>query len=220
MGTGREGVRVADPAAGRSELDPEQHQLIYGRWAGWLPAQVNDLLADSGVRWWIGGGRAARVGATPREHEDTDVVVRLADLPKLREHLSDWHLWEVDSGWLRLLSPTGQVHEGSEQLWVRRDAEHPWVADLLLDRSTDDVWVFKKDRSLRLPWDRALHLVDGILYLRPELALLHKAHLDRVKDRADLEAAALNPEARDWLAATLEQRGYTEWAGRLRRRCP
>lgn len=204
----------------RFELDAEQLQRIYGRWQAWPPQQVKALLAGSGVRWWIGGGRAARVGAAPREHEDTDVVARLADLPRLREHLSDWHLWEVDSGWLRPLLPTGRPHDGSEQLWVRRTAEHPWVADVLLDRSTDDAWVFKKDRTLRLPWDRALHVVDGISYLRPELALLHKAPLDRAKDRADLEAAELGPQARAWLTTTLDQRGYVDWADRLRRRRP
>jgi hypothetical protein len=44
------------------------------------------------------------------------------------------------------------------------------------------------------------------------VALLHKAHLDRLKDRADLAAAQLDPDGRRWLAATLEQAGYLEWA--------
>jgi hypothetical protein len=64
---------------------------------------------------------------------------------------------------------------------------------------------------------RALHSVDGVQPLRPELALLHKAHLDRPKDRADLQAAVLDPRARAWLADTLDHLGHTEWSELARR---
>jgi hypothetical protein len=37
-------------------------------------------------------------------------------------------------------------------------------------------------------------------------------HLDRPKDRADLAAARLDPDARAWLAGTLEQLGHHAWA--------
>ncbi|WP_433652940.1 hypothetical protein ACQP2C_12300 [Micromonospora zamorensis] len=60
----------------------------------------------------------------------------------------------------------------------------------------------KRDARVRLPWDRALHGVNGLPYLRPEIALLHKAHLDSPKDRADLAAAVLDADARTWLSRT------------------
>ena len=69
-----------------------------------------------------------------------------------------------------------------------------------------------------MPWQRALHTVDGIPYLRPEIALLHKAHLDRPKDRTDLAAAQLDPDARAWLVRTLELLGHHSWAGLARQR--
>lgn len=198
-----------------NDLDEAAFQSLYGRWAPLEPAAVAALLAGSGVRWWIAGGRAARVGAPARRHEDTDLGVRLADLPALRHHLRDWHLWEAYEGTLRPLLPAEALSAGREQLWVRRDAEHPWELDLLLDRSEDE-WVFKRDPRVRLPWDRALHTVSGLPYLRPEVALLHKAHLDRPKDRADLAAAVLDPRARGWLAATLAELGHQAWAAAVR----
>jgi len=82
----------------------------------------------------------------------------------------------------------------------------------VLDRSSDDGWVFKRDVRVRVPWERAVHTVHSIPYLRPELALLHKAHLDRPIDRADLAAARLDPGARAWLADTLERLGHHVWA--------
>ena len=42
-----------------------------------------------------------------------------------------------------------------------------------------------------------MHAVDGVEYLRPEVALLFKAKHDRPKDHADLLAARLDPAARE-----------------------
>ena len=194
-----------------NDLDKAAFQALYGRWDPPEPAQVTGLLAGSGVRWWIAGGRAARAGAPPRQHDDTDIGVRLSDLDRLRAQLSDWHLWEADSGTLRPLLPGAPLTPGCRQLWARRDAQHPWQLDLLLDGS-DAEWVFKRDSRVRLPWPRALHEVHGVPHLRPEVALLHKAHLDRPKDRADLAAARLDPDARAWLADTLDRLGQHDWA--------
>ena len=101
-------------------------------------------------------------------------------------------------------------------LWARRNAREPWQLDLLLDRSGDE-WVFKRDVRIRVPWERALHTVDGVAYLRPEIALLHKTHLDRPKDREDLAVARLDAEARAWLAQVLEQLGHHAWAQQVTR---
>jgi hypothetical protein len=194
------------------ELDEQSFQALYGRWDAFEPAQVAELLAGSGVRWWIAGGRAARIGAEPRQHEDTDTVVRLDDLGTLREHLAGWHLWEAHAGTLRPLLPGDDLRQERQQLWLRRDAAHPWRLDILLERSGDDEWVYKHDESVRLPWQRVLQTVDGIRYLRPEVALLYKSRLDRPKDREDLAAARLDAEARTWLAETLDKLGRSEWA--------
>jgi hypothetical protein len=69
---------------------------------------------------------------------------------------------------------------------------------------------------IRLPWERALHDVNGVPHLRPEVALLHNAHLDRPKDRDGLAAARLDPGGRAWLAGALTQVGYREWADLVR----
>jgi len=197
------------------ELDEEQSQALYGPWDPLQPGQVAELLAGSGVRWWIAGGRAARAGSAARPHDDTDVAVDAGNLGALREHLADWHLWEAHDGTLRPLLPQDTPLKGREQLWMRRDSTRPWRLDILFDFSSSygpDEWVFKKDQRVRVPWDRALQVIDGISYLRPELALLHKAHLDRPKDRADLAAVRLRPEVRAWLADTLDQVGRHQWA--------
>jgi len=107
----------------------------------------------------------------------------------------------------------GRAAHPCEELWVSRDAGRPWRFELLVDlHSTGDEWVYKRDPRVRLPWDRAAHVVDGVGLLRPEVALLFKAKNDRPKDRADLLAAQLDPSGRDWLADTLDLLGQHDWA--------
>jgi hypothetical protein len=196
-----------------NDLDEDALQLLYGAWDPLLPEQVRDLLAGVRVRWYVAGGRAARVGAPARLHSDTDVVVRATDVDALRAALAAWHLWEANSGALRPLLPGAALSQGCEQLWLRRDATQPWRLDLPLDQcSTDDEWVFKRDARVRLPWSRAVHTTAGITYLRPEVALLYKARAARPKDQADLAAARLDNVGRAWLAETLELLGHHAWA--------
>ena len=213
----RQTVGVTDAfAAALSALDGEALQLLYGRWEPLEPGQVADLFSGVSLRWYVAGGRAARMGAPARHHEDTDIAVWAEDLDQLRQALADWHLWEAVSGSLRPLLAGVAITDGCQGLWARRNAGEPWRIDLLLDRSGDE-WMFKRDARVRVPWDRALQTVDGICYLRPELALLHKAHLDRPKDREDLAVARLDADARAWLARTLEQLGHRSWAQQVTR---
>jgi hypothetical protein len=194
-------------------LDDATFHAFYGPWDPMPPELLAGLLAVCGARWIVAGGRAARAGAPPRHHGDTDVVIRATDFEAIRAVMVDWHLWEVDDGALKPLLPGVALTPDCEELWVRREASQPWRFELLLDRqSTDGEWVYKRDARVRLPWDEAVHAVDGVEYLRPEVALLYKAKHNRPKDRADLLAAQLDPSARSWLADTLDLLGHGEWA--------
>jgi hypothetical protein len=196
-----------------NQLDEPSFHALYGPWDPMLPELMTGPLADCGARWVVAGGRAARSGAPPRRHGDTDVAIRAADFEAIRAVLGGWHLWEVDDGALKPLLPGVALTPDCEELWVRREASQPWRFELLLDRhSTDGEWVYKRDARVRLPWDKAVHAVDGVEYLRPEVALLFKAKHDRPKDHADLLAAHLDPAARSWLAETLDLLGHREWA--------
>jgi hypothetical protein len=123
------------------------------------------------------------------------------------------HLRTANDGALRPLMDGVAVNGECGQLWVRRDARQAWRLEFLLDRvSTDDERVFKRDESVRLPWDKAAHSIGGVWHLRPEIALLFKAKLAREKDRADLLAARLEPAARAWLVQTLKALGHDDLA--------
>ena len=102
-------------AMAANALDEETFQALYGRWVPLEPGPVAELFAGS-VRWWVVGGRAARIGAPPRPHDDTDVAVSRSDLDELRKALSGWHLWEANDGTLRPVLPGQPLTAGCEQL--------------------------------------------------------------------------------------------------------
>jgi hypothetical protein len=203
--------------AAAGKLSEAEFLARYGGWEAMSPAQVAAELAGCDAPWRVAGGRAARAGAsTSRRHDDTDVSVLAGDVDAVRAAMTGWHLWENVDGALRPLLPGIPVRPECGQLWVRRDAWSAWRMEFLVDRvSSPAEWVFKRDQSVRLPWERAAQTVAGISYLRPEIALLYKAGQDRAKDRADLAAARLTDEGRAWLAVTLDRLGYREWAERL-----
>jgi hypothetical protein len=50
-------------------LEEERFQSLYGRLDPFAPSEVVELLAGSDVRWFIAGGRAARIGAPERRDQ-------------------------------------------------------------------------------------------------------------------------------------------------------
>lgn len=164
------------------------------------------MLHDAPFRWWVGGGWAIEAaGGAPRRHDDTDVVVLASDLAAVRAWLADFHLWEAHSGALQPLLPGEAPRDGREQLWVRRDADSPWLCDIQLNPSADGRWVFKRDARISLPLDEVGRTVDGIPYLWAPLMLLHKAKSVRPKDQADFDGliGVLSEEERRWLDEVL-----------------
>lgn len=194
-----------DPAAGGPpEMTEEEFLELYGAWEAVTPAAVRDLFAGETFRWWIAGGWAAEAASgRSRHHGDMDVVVLRSELDAIRCCLSGYHLWQMTDGSLRPLLPGDTIQHETEQVWVRRNWRSPWLMDLLLTPSEDGEWLFKRDHRIRLPLEEiGFTASDGVRYLRPEIVLLHKARLNREKDKKDLETLlpVLAPPRREWLA--------------------
>jgi hypothetical protein len=187
-------------------LSEAESQRLYGRWEPLTPHEAAVLFEGAPFRWWIAGGWAAEAqGAPRRTHSDTDVVVLHDDLAEIRSWLSDFHLWEAHAGSLRPLRAGDELRAGREGLWVRRDAESPWVCDLLLTRTQDGRWLFKRAPQVSLPLSEIGRTIDGVPYLRASIVLLHKAKALRDKDQEDFDGMLprLTESERAWLADAL-----------------
>jgi len=190
------------------ELSHEEFTRIYGPLEPMTLGQVKALFDGADFRWWICGGWSLELDEVPRrDHEDVEVGVARADLDAVRSWLADYHLWDIHTGTLTYLWPKLAVPDDHEQLWVRRDAESPWLMDLMLTPVDGETWFYKRDRRLTLPFSEAVVTgSDGIPRQRPEIGLLFKARRRAPRDEEDFAAVLprLSDSDRSWLRAAID----------------
>lgn len=78
--------------------------------------------------------------------------------------------------------------------------------DVLLVDATAGRCTYKRDPRISVPFDEIPWRRDGILYLRPEVQVLHKAAGLRRQDQQDFEACRplLSERAASWLREALK----------------
>lgn len=160
--------------------------------------------------WWIIGGWAIeKYTGVSRAHEDMDISIFSSDAEAFREFLSDqWTPWNMDQSWLRPFDERFRQIQPDSSIWVRRNAQSPWVLDVPLTPSTDGMWTNKKLRGQRAPLDDVTWTADdGLRYLRPEIVLFMKHRQEREKDRIDASILLprLDERQREWLGESVGQ---------------
>ena len=179
-----------------------------GRWDPLPLDDVADLFAAAPFRWWISGGRALDlfVGRTWRRHADLDVGMCRTDVPGLGSLLAGWDLRIAAAGGLSPWDGSEPSADRNENnIWCRRAGDPAWRFDVTISTGDDTHWVFRRDPTLRVPWDEAVwHTPSGLPYLAPHLQLLFKMREPRPKDT--LDAVAVIPHLTPDQAATLAAR--------------
>jgi hypothetical protein len=180
-----------------------------GPWRPLGTAEVVRIFEEWPGRWWISGGVALELHLRRswRSHHDSDVSLVRSDVPGLRRLLTDWDIWIASAG---VLTPwdgssvSAQAHQNN--LWCRMQPDQPWCLDVTVSEGDQECWIYRRDHSLRVPWEAAvLHSDRGIPYLDPVLQLLYKSKDHRKKDDQDAAEviAALTPAQRRRLANLL-----------------
>lgn len=181
-----------------------------GPWQPLSIEEATEIFARASFRWWISGGHALElhVGDRWRKHDDLDVGICRHDANQAHTWLHDWDLWVAAAG---ELSPWDgrplDAERNENNVWARRDPEHPWAFDLTLNECTDQRWVYRRDPVVTRQWQSAV--LDGPLgvpYLAPELQLLFKSKHLRPKDHGDARRVIpiLENERRIWLSDHLD----------------
>lgn len=180
----------------------------------WHPAETSRRLARVAAPWYVAAGWAIDLflGGTHREHEDLEIAVPHAHFAEVAGALAGLELFVPlgdGSGRLQAVDPAGELLETHHQTWVREPETGRWRLDVFREPSQDGMWVCRRDRRLRLPYDEVIERTPaGIPYARPEIALLFKAkHAHRERDRRDLAAVLprLDRDRRRWLAEWIER---------------
>jgi hypothetical protein len=180
-----------------------------GRWDPLSVTATIDTFRDAPFRWWLSGGHALELhlGRSWRYHDDTDVGINRRDIGALPSVLAEWDLHVAAAGRLEPWKG-GQLQAALHQnnLWCRRHHDGPWQLDVTIGEGDDELWVYRRDPSLQVPWAQAvLQTPDGVPYLAPVLQLLFKSKDRRDKDDTDARQVIpeLDRERRDQLARLL-----------------
>ncbi len=193
----------------------------YGDWDPLDPTTIGAFMDGFDRPWWIVGGWSIEAfTGVSRPHEDMDISILSRDAPAFREFLGDrWTGWNIDEDWLRPFSHRFPEVSSDSQVWIRRNAQSPWVLDVPFTPSTDGRWSNKRHlahtENLK---DVTWIAPDGLRYARPEVTLMFKAAQQRPKDRIDAEVALpmLDEPARRWLRETIARMNPDhEWARKL-----
>lgn len=187
-------------------------------WRGLGVTEILDLFLDADARWWISGGRALDhwFGRSIRAREDADVSTVRGDLEALLADLPDRIVphAELDDGVLTFADvPAGTE---VEHVWLYDTLEEAYVLDVNVEDGTEEDWVYRRDPSVRLPWDAAVLDVRSVPTAAPAIALLWKAVSPDDGDDEDRVAIlpALSDEDRDWFVRAVSRvHPESAWAG-------
>jgi hypothetical protein len=189
-------------------LPPDQFDRWYGGWDPLIPATVAEFMEGFDRPWWIIGGWSIEAFArVHRDHEDMDISILSSDAEAFRLFLGDrWTPWNVDDGWFRPFDHRFTEVRPDSQVWVRGNAQSPWVLDIPFTPDTDGRWTNKRQRAHTEDLDDITWIApDGLRYAKPEVTLMFKAAQARAKDRvdADVTLPRLDTQARQWLSTTV-----------------
>jgi hypothetical protein len=183
----------------------------YAKWDQWRPDEVARRLAGVDVPWYVAAGWAIDLflGGERREHEDIEIAVPRHRLAQVLAAFADFELFAAGVPGPGLVTPLAHVDAACRsyhQTWVRERRSGRWRLDIFREPAEGDVWICRRDASIRLPYDRVIERTsDGIPYGAPEIVLLFKAKHARPKDDGDFAAVLprLALRRRRWLGAAL-----------------
>ncbi|NSZ61090.1 amino acid transporter (plasmid) [Agrobacterium tumefaciens] len=161
-------------------------------WEAWSPEELVARLGRADTDWYIVGGWALDLwhGEQTRAHEDLEFSVPACQAQGYRSVLSDLEFFTARDGKLDHLPRVEPLPEDVWQLWGADIGAGRWRVDMMVDRGSLDMWVYKRDPSLTLPRAKAIRATaGGIRYLAPHIVLLFKARHAREKDDQDFRNA-------------------------------
>ncbi len=178
-------------------------------WQPLSPREVAVLFANATIPWWIAGGYAIEhaVGHSIRPHADIDVLVLRRDQLQIQNILAGWNCWAADPpGTLRPWHDGEALPADVTDIWCRYEPTGAWRLQIMLDESSDGLWLSRRHRSVTRPLSE-LGVFDGagVWYLAAEVQLFYKAKAPRLKDEADFVTALphLNDRQKEWLRTAI-----------------
>jgi hypothetical protein len=172
---------------------------------------IFEIMGATSRPWGFCGGWGLDLflGRETRPHQDFDIAVFRQDQKAVHEHLTarSWTCRKVIDGnavpWQKDEFNDLPCHE----VWCHKASFDPPKFEMLLNESDRTHFIFRRDSSVRMPFDRAiLKAACGLPVLAPEIILLYKSKdFESGNNVADFgkTVGQLDDDARQWLRAAL-----------------
>ncbi|GAB3942639.1 hypothetical protein GCM10028805_07480 [Spirosoma harenae] len=172
------------------------------------PQRINELFANYTGIWAIAGGWAIDLflNATTRYHKDIEIVIARNEQQKLRDYLPDWTFRYALEGLLLTWNKSHHLVLPIHEIYATAP-DGKMQIEILLNEFVYDHWVFRRNPEITYPSAQLITLSrQQIPILAPEIVLLYKAKIDKIKDQADLlnTVPHLAPTALDWLKNAIQ----------------
>jgi len=180
-----------------------------GRHAPLSLPELSDVMRGATFRWCLAGGLAVdcALGRTTREHDDLDIAVFRREENSVRDWFAAWELWGAgcSGSGLDRLDSAKPLRRDLHEIWCRRLPDEPWRLELLIEESSADEWLYRRNHRITLPFAAVICEIQGLPVMALEAVLLYKAKSPRDRDLADFNAALpqLTAPQRGWLKMAL-----------------
>src|SRR6266849_3978301 len=174
---------------------------------------IATLLTHLHITWGFCGGWAIDLflNQITRPHKDIDVAILRTDQHMVFDLLRKrgWTLEKAVDGALIPFQEDEFLLLPVHTVWCRHVHYQPDFLEILLNESEGDQFLFRRDRSIRYPLNKAFLISPpGFPILAPEIALLYKSNdLERAENQWDFQHTLpmLDAEGRQWLAEALRK---------------
>jgi Aminoglycoside-2''-adenylyltransferase len=135
-------------------------------------------LEETEVPWYVAAGWAIDLylGGDHREHEDLEIAVPNDRLDEIVAAFPELEFCVItDPQEATPLEDARDRLNDTHQTWAREPESGLWRFDVFREPSDGDTWLCRRDKTIRLPYERVIERTDdGIPYCRPEIALLFR----------------------------------------------
>lgn len=203
-----------------------------------LMFELSRFLAPAGLEWYVAGGHAIDlfVGTTTRKHKDLDVVLFWEQRSTVIEYMlaNQWRVFEPDQGDLYEVKSLNADRKVNDNIWCIDEGNPNYLLEslgnnrygvtdcsvhqdkldfieFLFNSKEQGKFIYKRNKMIQRPLQKALLCGQGIPFLAPEVILLYKSTYVHYLNDINLRIAIVNCRHDFSVALPLLSRDQKEW---------
>lgn len=165
-------------------------------WEAMELSQLINIMDNAKVQYGIAGGYGIELFCNKmiRDHNDIDVYVLDKDIRSLMRFLME-HGYRLYKAYQGVLTPLymSDIITDDFSIWVSNGEDTPFLFEILIGRTQDDYWLYRRNLEIKLPIDNVFISKNGVSILNPLIILLFKMNKSNVEEKDWIDFEAVKP---------------------------